>query len=126
MHDERNLPVLHREVLPPPSTSSSWGLILVAATALSFALAGSLLMVRATAQVAHEREVILVGEPAPPATISAPREVRSIRLERAPRAITPPAECRGPVYHANGDGRAEATFELCPPHTGHVTRIVAD
>ncbi|HTJ46607.1 MAG TPA: hypothetical protein VL463_31090 [Kofleriaceae bacterium] len=125
MDDERNLPVLRREVLPPPSTSSGWGLIMVAATALSFALAGSLLMVRATAEIARERTTMPVIVDIPPAALPA-NEVRSVRLEHAPKLETPTAACAGPVYHANGDGHAEAVFELCPPKSGHIKRIVAD
>jgi hypothetical protein len=126
MRDEQNLPVLRREVLPPPSTSSGWGLIMVAATALSFALAGSLLMVRATAELARQESMTpMIVDVPPPAS-----EVRSIHLQRAPHANVdlppPPAACAGPVYHANGDGRAEAVYELCPPQTGHIKRIVSD
>jgi hypothetical protein len=115
MHDERNLPVLRREVLPPPSTSPGWGLIMIAATALSFALAGSLLMVRAATEMERPR-------PALPAVLDLPPEV----APPTPVVQPPPMACRGPVYHASGDGRAEAVFELCPPRTGHIKRIVAD
>ncbi len=120
MHDEERL-VLRREVMPPPSTSSGWGLIAVAATAMSFALAGSLLMVRATAAVAHDRATM-------PMVIDVTPHMGPVRAEMIHvRSIRPPdPACRGPVYHASGDGRAEAVFELCPPKTGHLKRIVAD
>lgn len=111
---DEHRPALRREVLAPPSTSSAWGLILVATTALSCAIAGSLLMVRASAEMAYTHC------PAPPPTVHA-------ELVRAHATPPPPPEaCRGPVYHANGDGKAEAVFELCPPKQGHIKRIVAD
>jgi hypothetical protein len=120
MHDVRNVPALRREVLPPATTSSGWGLVLVAATALSCALAGSLLMVRASAEMARERRVEIIVEPAQ-------RRPIHVDLQRARPVIAtpPPTACGGPVYHANGDGRAEAVFELCPPKTGQIKRIVA-
>jgi hypothetical protein len=117
MHDVRNVPALRREVLPPTSTSSGWGLVVVAATALSCALAGSLLMVRASAEMARERRVEVIVEPAP-------RPPIRVELRERP-VLTPPAACGGPVYHANGDGRAEAVFELCPPKSGHIKRVIA-
>jgi hypothetical protein len=126
MHDEDRLPVLRREVMPPPSSSSGWGLIAISATAMSFALAGSLLMMRATAAIARER-------PAMPALIDAPPTLTVHAHLVHVHEVPPPAAsadvdaaCSGPVYHASGDGRAEAVFELCPPRQGHVTRVVAD
>jgi hypothetical protein len=119
MHDVRNVPALRREVLPPTQSSSGWGLVVVAATALSCALAGSLLMVRASAEMARERRIEVIVEPST-------RQPIHVDLERARPVISAPAPaCGGPVYHANGDGRAEAVFELCPPKSGHVKRIVA-
>jgi hypothetical protein len=119
MHDVRNVPALRREVLPPAQTSSGWGLVVVAATALSCALAGSLLMVRASAEMARERRVEVIVEPAP-------RRAIHVDLMRAhPVLAPPPAACGGPVYHANGDGRAEAVFELCPPKSGEIKRVIA-
>ena len=117
MMDESR-PTLRREVLPPPSTSSAWGLIVVAATALSCALAGSLLMVRASAEMARERTPAVIYEP--------PTESVHADLVRVHETPPPPEACRGPVYHANGDGKAEAVFELCPPKHGKIKRIVAD
>ena len=118
MMDETRSP-LRREVLPPPSTSSAWGLILVAATALSCALAGSLLMVRASAEMARDRSASIIYDEQAPPTVHA-------KLVRVSEPPPPPAACRGPVYHANGDGKAEAVFELCPPKQGKIKRIVAD
>lgn len=119
MHDVRNVPALRREVLPPATNSSGWGLVLVAATALSCALAGSLLMVRASAEMARERRVEVILEPAP-------RPPIHVNMQHVHPVITPPAAvCGGPVYHANGDGRAEAVFELCPPKTGQIKRVIA-
>jgi hypothetical protein len=118
MSDERPS-VLRREVLPPPSTSSGWGLIMVAATALSFALAGSLLMLRATEEAAREQPMIPVVIDVPHAP---PLEVQLIHAPMSP----PAAACGGPVYHANDAGHAEAVFELCPPQRGQIKRIVAD
>jgi len=122
MRDADRLPVLRREVLPPPSTSSGWGLIVVAATAMSFALAGSLLMVRATAAIARDRPVMPIVVDVPPH--AAPSQIIPVEIIEPAQA---PAPCAGPVYHASGDGRSEAVFELCPPRGGaHVLRIVND
>ncbi len=112
-------PTLRREVQPPPSTSSAWGLIVVAASALSCALAGSLLMVRASAEMARERTPAVIYEPPPTEAVHADL----VHVHEPP---PPPEACRGPVYHANGDGKAEAVFELCPPKHGKIKRIVND
>jgi len=126
--DDETRPNLRREVVPPQSTPSSWGLIVVAATAMSFALAGSLLMVRATATTVHVRHVPLVLD-TPPCMQAKPPRHRHVepRLLASPPPTTmkaPPAACRGPVYHANADGKAEAVFELCPPQHAKLIRIV--
>lgn len=117
----RESTVLRREVLPPPSTSTGWGLIVIASTAMSFALAGSLLMLRASMEVARARRALPVVVDVPPAApIATPVE----------RAAPPPAPmesgvdaCRGPVYHAASNGVTEAVFQVCP-HAGHVTHVV--
>jgi hypothetical protein len=111
---EETRPNLRREVVPPQGAPSSWGLIVVAATAMSFALAGSLLMVRATATPVHVRHVPLVLDAPPCMQARPPVRPRHLAVP-APTMAAPPAACRGPVYHANADGKAEAVFELCPP-----------
>jgi len=121
MQDETDPPNLRREVIPPQSTPSSWGLIVVAATAMSFALAGSLLMVRATVAPVRVHHVPLVLD-APPC-MHAPAHPHRV-TPAAPTVTVPSDACRGPVYHANADGKAEAVFELCPPRaTPHLIRI---
>jgi hypothetical protein len=84
MHDEDRLPVLRREVVAPPSTSSGLGLIAVAATAMTFALAGSLLMVRATAAIARERPPVPVRLHVPPG--SGPIHAHLVHVRELPSA----------------------------------------
>lgn len=88
---------LRREVLLPDSPGPGWGMVAVVASAMSFALAASLLVVRATEiqrpHVCPRARPVVVQPPAAPA---------------------PSDSCHGPVYRSH-NGETEAVFELCPP-----------
>ncbi len=93
---------LQREVLLPDRASPGWGALAVAASAMTFALAGSLLMIRATGNRHHGRGH---GTTCPAAAAAMVRQAQD--------APPPPTTCRGPVYRSH-NGQVEAMFELCP------------
>ena len=96
---------LRREVLLPDHASPGWGALAVAASAMTFALAGSLLMIRATSMRQHGDA--MGQEHVCPAAAAA----AVVHQEQA--APPPGTACRGPVYQSH-NGAVEAVFELCP------------
>jgi len=121
---EEALASLKREVLPPRNGASSLGIIAVSAVAMLFAMSSSLLLFHASSLRASTRvdgavyRPVRRDPPAPP-RISAPPTLES-------RVDEPTDACKGPVYRATVDGRAEAVFELCPPRGGALKRILEE
>ncbi|MCE9572071.1 MAG: hypothetical protein K8W52_02830 [Deltaproteobacteria bacterium] len=95
---------LRREVLLPDRASPGWGALAVAASAMTFALAGSLLMIRATSM----RHGATMGR-----EHVCPAAAETAIVHQQPAAPPPASACRGPVYQSH-NGAVEAVFELCP------------
>lgn len=86
---------LSREVLVPAAPTQGLGVILIAATAMLFAVTGSALMVRARTQAprcgAHQPEV-----------------------QARPSLVDQGQSCGIPEYRTNPDGTASVVFQVCP------------
>lgn len=93
-------PLLQRQVQPPERHHTGLGVMLVAATAMFFAVASSAFLLRA--QMPPERcfhRHRVTAPPAPQAPVMAP--------DRAPG-------CGEATYQNNPDGTVSVVFDLCP------------
>ncbi len=96
-------PQLVREVLPPQRPGSGLGVMLVAATAMFFAVASSAFILRA-----RMVECSMVPD------FQAAPVVVDIMAPGA-QAATDRTQCGEPIYQANADGTISVFFEICPP-----------
>ena len=90
-------PQLTREVLPPQKQSSGLGVMIVAATAMFFAVASSAFILRAR-----------MARSCCPATVSSP-----VVIEMEPVAAPPSDDCGAAVVKHHADGTETYYFEPC-------------
>jgi hypothetical protein len=111
MREPERLPKLVKEVEPPQPRHNGVAVMLVATTAMFFAVAASALVLRARMMRECSRFHDTLEVPASMVTTAVPSG------RPAPTAASGSA-CGEPVYRSNPDGSVTVLFQLCSPGDG--------
>ncbi len=117
---------LSREVILPQKPSSGVGVMVVAATAMFFAVASSAFVLRARMARRASCSSHATGHSVRLVTPVRPLVLPSANQTATDRVLVPNADCGKALYGTDRNGKASVYFTVCPPSSNKAGFVAVD